>query len=142
MDHIRSELRLSERRVCRVPGQYRLTQRKPPSDHDDEERLTADIIELAWQHGRYGYQKIAALLRSTAAWAVNEKRGERIWRQEGLKVPQKQPKRGGAWPNDEPCIRLRAERRNRVWSYDFVEDRTHEESKYRMFNVVDEFTHE
>ena len=123
-------------------GQHRSTQRKRPRGHDDEERLTADIIELARQYGRYGYRKIAALLRSTAGWVVNDKRVERIWRQEGLKVPQKQPKRGRLWLNDGSCIRLRAERRNHVWSYDFVEDRTHEGRKYRMLNVVDEFTHE
>ena len=135
-------MKLSERRVCRVLGQHRSTQRKRPRGHDDEERLTADIVELARQYGRYGYRKIAALLRSTAGWVVNDKRVERIWRQEGLKVPQKQPKRGRLWLNDGSCIRLRAERRNHVWSYDFVEDRTHEGRKYRMLNVVDEFTHE
>ena len=133
---------MSERRVCRVLGQHRSTQRKRPRGHDDEERLTADIVELARQYGRYGYRKIAALLRSTAGWVVNDKRVERIWRQEGLKVPQKQPKRGRLWLNDGSCIRLRAERRNHVWSYDFVEDRTHEGRKYRMLNIVDEFTHE
>lgn len=123
-------------------GQHRSTQRKRPRGQEDEERLTADIIELARQYGRYGYRKIAALLRSTAGWVVNDKRVERIWRQEGLKVPQKQPKRGRLWLNDGSCIRLRAERRNHVWSYDFVEDRTHEGRKYRMLNVVDEFAHE
>ncbi len=104
--------------------------------------MTADIIELARQYGRYGYRKIAALLRSTAGWVVNDKRVERIWRREGLKVPAKQPKRGRLWLNDGSCIRLRAERPNHVWSYDFVEDRTHEGRKYRMLNIVDEFTHE
>ena len=133
---------MSERRVCLVLGQHRSTQRKRPRGHDDEERLTADIVELARQYGRYGYRKIAALLRSTAGWVVNDKRVERIWRQEGLRVPQKQPKRGRLWLNDGSCIRLRAERRNHVWSYDFVEDRTHEGRKYRMLNIVDEFTHE
>ena len=65
-----------------------------------------------------------------------------MWRREGLKVPQKQPKRGRLWLNDGSCIRLRAERRNHVWAYDFVEDRTHDRRKYRMLNIVDEFTHE
>ena len=104
--------------------------------------MTADIVELARQYGRYGYRKIAALLRSTAGWVVNDKRVERIWRREGLKVPAKQPKRGRLWLNDGSCIRLRAERANHVWSYDFVEDRTHDGRKYRMLNIVDEFTHE
>jgi len=133
---------VSERRVCRVLGQHRSTQRRTPSGRDDEERLTAYIVELARQYGRYGYRKIAELLRSTAGWVVNDKRVERIWRREGLKVPAKQPKRGRLWLNDGSCIRLRAERPNHVWSYDFVEDRTHEGRKYRMLNIVDEFTHE
>ena len=133
---------MSERRVCRVLGQHRSTQRRTPSGRDDEERLTADIVELARQYGRYGYRKIAELLRSTAGWVVNDKRVERIWRREGLKVPAKQPKRGRLWLNDGSCIRLRAERPNHVWSYDFVEERTHEGRKYRMLNIVDEFTHE
>ncbi len=123
-------------------GQHRSTQRRTPAGRNDEERLTADIVELAREYGRYGYRKIAELLRSTAGWVVNDKRVERIWRREGLKVPKKQPKRGRLWLNDGSCIRLRAERPNHVWSYDFVEDRTHEGRKYRMLNIVEEFTHE
>lgn len=123
-------------------GQHRSTQRRTPTGRDDEERLIADIVELTRKYGRYGYRKIAELLRSTAGWVVNDKRVERIWRREGLKVPKKQPKRGRLWLNDGSCIRLRAERPNHVWSYDFVEDRTHEGRKYRMLNIVDEFTHE
>ena len=79
--------------------------------------------------------------RSTAGWIVNDKRVERIWRREGLKVPAKQSKQGRIWFADGSCIRLRAERPNHVWSYDFVEDRTHEGRKYRMLNLIDEFTH-
>ena len=133
---------MSERRVCRVLGQHRSTQRRIPTGREDEERLTADIVELARQYGRYGYRKIAELLRTTAGWIVNDKRVERIWRREGLKVPAKQPNRGRLWLNDGSCVRLPAERRNHVWSYDFVEDRTHDGRKYRMLNIVDEFTHE
>jgi transposase InsO family protein len=132
---------VSERRVCSVLGQHRSTHRKRPRGRDDEERLTADIIELARQYGRYGYRKIAELLRR-AGWVVNDKRVERIWRREGLKVPEKQPKRRRLWLADGSCIRLRAEHPNHVWSYDFVEDRTHDGRKYRMLNVVDEFSHE
>jgi putative transposase len=125
-----------------VLGQHRSTQRRVPTGPDDEERLTADIVELARRHGRLGYRKIAEMLRSTAGWIVNDKRVERIWRREGLKVPAKQSKQGRIWLADGSCIRLRAERPNHVWSYDFVEDRTHDGRKYRMLNVVDEFTHE
>jgi len=134
-------LNVSERRACTALGQHRSTQRKAPQGPEDEERLTADIIELARQYGRYGYRKIAALLRQ-AGWIVNDKRVERIWKREGLKVPPKQPKKGRLWLNDGSCVRLRAERPNHVWSYDFVEDRTHEGRKYRTLNMVDEFTHE
>ena len=134
-------LSISERRACAALGQHRSTQRKTPQGRDDEERLTADIIELARQYGRYGYRKIAALLRN-AGWVVNDKRVERIWRREGLKVPKKQPKRGRLWLTDGSCVRLRPEHRNHVWSYDFVEDRTHNGRKFRMLNVIDEFTRE
>ena len=134
-------LGVSERRACAALGQHRSTQRKMPQGRDDEERLTADIVELARQYGRYGYRKIAALLRY-AGWLVNDKRVERIWRREGLKVPKKQPKRGRLWLGDGSCVRLRPEHRNHVWSYDFVEDRTHDGRKFRMLNVLDEFTHE
>jgi putative transposase len=141
VDHVRAELGLSERRVCRVLGQHRSTQRKIPTTPDDEAALTADIIALALQYGRYGYRRITALLRD-AGWRVNKKRVERIWRQEGLKVPQKQPKKSRLWLNDGSCIRLRPEYPNHVWSYDFVEDRTHDGRKFRMLNVIDEFTRE
>jgi putative transposase len=134
-------MHVSERRACAALGQHRSTQRKVPRGREDEERLTADTIALARQYGRYGYRKIAGLLEQ-AGWLVNDKRVERIWRREGLKVPHKQPKRGRLWLSDGSCIRLRPEHRNHVWSYDFVEDRTHDGRKYRMLNVIDEFTHE
>ena len=101
------------------------TQRKVPRGREDAERLTADVIELARQYGRYGYRKIAALLRD-AGWLVSDTRVERVWQREGLKVPQKQPKRGRLWLTNGSCIRLRPEHSNHVWSYDFVEDRTHD----------------
>ena len=97
---------VSERRACRALGQHRSTQRKAPRGRDDEGALTADLIALAERYGRYGYRKISALLK-VAGWFVNDKRVERIWRREGLKVPAKQPKRGRIWDNDGSCIRLR-----------------------------------
>ena len=134
-------LNVSERRACQALGQHRSTQRKTPRGREDEEALTADLIELARTYGRYGYRKITALLRD-AGWLVNDKRVERIWRREGLKVPPKQPKRGRLWLSDSSCIRLRPQYPNHVWSYDFVEDRTHKGRKFRMLNVIDESTHE
>ena len=141
IEHVRQKLQVSERLACRVLGQHRSTQRKAPHGRADEEALTADIIALASQYGRYGYRRITALLRN-AGWAVNVKRVERIWRREGLKVPQKQPKKARLWLNDGSCIRLRPERLNHVWSYDFVEARTHDGRKFRMLNLIDEFTRE
>ncbi len=99
-----AKLGVPERRACRVLGQHRSTQRKPPTTPDDEAGLTADIIALARQYGRYGYRRITALLRG-AGWVVNVKRVERIWRQEGLKVPPKQPKRSRLWLSDGSCGR-------------------------------------
>jgi len=136
-----SKLGVSERLACRVLGQHRSTQRKVPQGRADEAALTADIIELATRYGRYGYRRITALLHA-AGWAVNTKRVERIWRREGLKVPAKQPKKGRLWLNDGSCIRLRPEHPNHVWSYDFVEDRTHNGRRFRMLNVIDEYTRE
>ena len=132
---------VSERFACKVLGQHRSTQRKTPKGRADEEALTADIIRLASRYGRYGYRRITAMLRSEG-WTVNAKRVERIWRREGLKVPQKQPKRGRLWLNDGSCVRLRPEHPNHVWSYDFVEGRTHNGRKFRMLNIIDEFTRE
>lgn len=108
---------------------------------EDEAALTAAMIALAVQYGRYGYRRITALLRRDG-WTVNVKRVERIWRREGLKVPARQPKRARLWLNDGSCLRLRPERPDHVWSYDFVEHRTYNGRKYRMLNVIDEFTRE
>jgi len=103
--------------------------------------LTVVIIQLASQFGRYGYRRITALLRR-AGWNVNHKRVERIWRREGLRVPQKQPKRGRLWLNDGSCIRLRPQYPNHVWAYDFVMDRTHDGRAFRMLTIIDEYTRE
>ncbi|MFD1767656.1 IS3 family transposase [Sphingorhabdus buctiana] len=141
IDHIRDMMPVSERRVCRVLGQHRSTQRKTPRGADDEATLTEDIIALARQYGRYGYRRVTALLRD-AGWHVNRKRVERIWRREGLKVPKKQPKRGRLWLNDGSCLRLRPEYPGHVWSYDFVEGRTHDGRKFRILSIIDEASRE
>jgi transposase InsO family protein len=106
-----------------------------------EDRLVADMIELARQYGRYGYRRIAALLRQ-AGWQVNDKRVERLWKREGLKVPAKHPKKARLWFNDASCVRLRPEYPNHVWSYDFVHDRTHDGRVFRALNLIDEHTRE
>ncbi len=108
---------------------------------DDEEFIKNRIITLAKKYGRYGYRRITALLKNEGIM-VNHKRVERIWRQEGLKIPGKQPKRGRLWLNDGSCIRLRPEYRNQVWTYDFVLDRTNDGRKIRMLTIIDEYTRE
>lgn len=132
---------ISERRACKVIGQNRSTQRYDKRTSKSEEVLTKRIIELASNYGRYGYRRITALLRREG-WGVNHKRVQRIWRAEGLKVPQKQPKRSRLWLNDGSCIRHRPMFKNHVWSYDFVHHRTHDGRVYRMLNIMDEFTRE
>jgi transposase InsO family protein len=138
---VRKELAVSQNRACRVLGQARSTQRYRPKMRGDEERLTRRIVELAGEYGRYGYRRITAMLQADG-WVVNHKRVERIWRQEGLKVPSKQPKRARLWLNDGSCVRLRPEHPDHVWAYDFVHARTHEGRAVRMLTVVDEFTRE
>ena len=77
------------------------------------------MVGLAGEYGRYGYRRITAMLRQRG-WRVNHKRVERLWRIEGLKVPQKQPQRRRLWLNDGSCVRRRPQHNNHVWSYDFV----------------------
>jgi len=103
--------------------------------------LRTAIIVYAKLYGRYGYRRIEILLRNDG-WNVNHKRIERIWIQEGLKVPQKQRKRKRLWFNDASSIRLRPLYKNHVWSYDFVSDRTSEGRPLRFLNILDEYSRE
>ena len=123
-------------------GQARATQRLSPVVCGEESRLVADITTLASKYGRYGYRRITALLNNEKGWQVNHKRVERIWRREGLKVPQKQPKRGRLWLNDGSCLRLRPEHKDHVWSYDFVTDRTSDGRAFKILTILDEYTRE
>ena len=132
---------VSDRRICRVLCQPRTTQQYVPSPRSDEEVLRSEITRLACQYGRYGYRRITALLHREG-WRVNHKRVERIWRGEGLKVPQKQPRRRRLWLNDGSCIRLRPEHRDHVWSYDFVVQRTSDGRPIRFLNIIDEYSRE
>ena len=141
MEHAREKHELSERHACRLVNQWRGTQRYLPIQRVDEDALTRAIITLASEYGRYGYRRITALLR-TAGWQVGKDRVQRIWRREGLKVPQKQRPRRRLWLNDGSCIRLRPERANHVWSYDFVSAMTHDGRMIRMLTMNDEYTRE
>ncbi|MEE2896833.1 MAG: IS3 family transposase [Gemmatimonadota bacterium] len=139
--HVGQRFGASERRACRVLGEPRTTQRRVKKVRPDETALRTDVVRLASRFGRYGYRQITNLLR-IEGWRVNHKRVERIWRQEGLKVPRRQPKRGRLWLNDGSCIRLRPRHRNHVWSYDFVSTRTHDGRALKLLTVLDEYTRE
>jgi transposase InsO family protein len=136
-----NKLAVSERRACRVLGLARSTQRYSLRFSAEEERLVVRIIELATKYGRYGYRRILAFLVQEG-WRLNHKRLERIWRKEGLKVPQKQPKRKRLWLNDGSCLRLRPERKDHVWSYDLMSEQTHDGRAFRILNILDEYTRE
>jgi putative transposase len=141
VERARQQYGLTERHACRLLEQWRGTQRYEPMQRNDEDALTRNIIELASKYGRYGYRRITVLLRS-AGWRVGKDRVQCIWRREGLKVPAKQRPRGRLWLEDGSCVRLRPERANHVWSYDFVSALTHEGRMLRILTLIDEYTRE
>lgn len=110
----------------------------------DEDEVRRRVIDAVCNYGRVGYRMVTHMLRNDPMdpIKINHKRVERIWREEGLKLPKKQTKRARLWLNDGSCVRLRAERRNHVWSYDFASDRTMDGRQIRFLNIIDEYTHE
>ena len=134
---------MSQRRACRAIGQPRSSQRYRAQQRNGEGVLCAAMRELALRHPRYGYRRVAALL-AQQGWRVNRKRVHRLWRREGLKVPQKQHKRRRLLDgsSDKAAHRRRAERPNQVWSFDFCHDRTADGRGLKIFSVIDEFTRE
>lgn len=127
---------VSQRRACRALGQLRTTQRYRKIPDPLKEKLKDRVVELATQYGRYGYKTITGLL-NMEGWDVGKDRVYTIWREEGLKVPQKQPKRARLWLADGSCIRMRPLHPNHVWSYDFVSDRTRDGRPFRILNIID-----
>lgn len=136
---VMKELKVSERRACKTIGQIRSTQRYEPLPNPAQEKLEARVIALASEYGRYGYRQITDLL-NLEGFEVGKDRVFSIWQREGLKVPQRQPKKSRLWLNDGSTIRLRPEYRNHVWSYDFVSDQTHDGRKFKILNILDEYT--
>ena len=132
---------VSERRACWGLSVPRSTQRYKRKVPDDEPRLVAEVTRLAMDYGRYGYRRVIELLKWDG-WRVNHKRVERIWREQGLKVPKRQPKRRRLWLNDGSCIRLRPGRKDHVWSYDFVHGRTSDGRALRFLVIIDEYSRE
>lgn len=134
-------VKVSERRACTALGWARSSHRYVRRTSEDEPRLVKRMIALARVHPRYGYLRITALLRAEG-WRVNRKRVQRLWRREGLKVPRKQRKRRRLGCSANGALRRRAEYRNHVWSYDFIEDQTADGRKVKILPIVDEFTRE
>lgn len=141
VEHLQQHAEVSQRRACQTVAQPRATQRyragKPAADRSLVQRLR----ELARRHPRYGYRRITALLRAEGR-RINRKRVQRLWRQEGLKVPMKQGKRRRLGQTPNGIQHRRAERPNQVWSYDFVWDQTADGRPLKWLPVVDEYTRE
>jgi putative transposase len=132
---------ISERRACRAIGQSISTQRYEVRKLPGEDKITGRIISLVAQYGRYGTPRITAMLKREG-FMVNHKRVERIWRQQGLKVAKRQKKRRRLWLKDGSCVRLRPQHKDHVWSYDILEDKTYNGRKFRILNIIDEYSRE
>ncbi len=141
VQHVQRELPVSQRRACKTLQQPRATQRYRPKRPERDRPLVKRMLELVRRHPRYGYRRIAALLRQEG-WNVNRKRVYRLWRQEGLKVPHKQHKRRRLGTSANGIVRRRAEHPDHVWCYDFVKDQTADGRPLKFLAVEDEFTRE
>ena len=138
---LRDRLGVSERWACKVVGQHRSTQRREPVRADDDAALRAELRKFSVERPRWGYRRAHHRLRELG-WEVNRKRVQRIWREEGLRVPQRKRKRRRLGESTVPAERLRAERPNQVWAFDFQFDQTADGRALKLLNVVDEFTRE
>lgn len=132
---------LSQRRVCKALGVARSLVRCQSRLPAKDAALVARMHELAKGHRRYGYRRVAALLRAEG-WRVNDKRVRRLWRREGLKIPRRGKKKRRLGHSGNGCVRRRAVRRNEVWSYDFLFDQTADGRTLKILPIVGEFTRE
>ncbi len=139
MDGTREKYGLSERHACRIVGQHWGTHRYVPTVLADEDELIRAVIALASEYRRYGYRRGTALLQADS-WPVGKDRVQRIRRREGLKVPQKHRPRSRLWLNVESKVRLRPLHRNHVWSFDFVQARTHDGRSLRVLTLIDKYS--
>jgi putative transposase len=139
--HVQTQLHQPERRVCRVLGQARSTQRYKPVEREDEQRIVRRLHELARQHPRRGYRLMCGMLR-LEGFRVNFKRVHRLWRCEGFKVPQKQHKRRRLGHSENGILRRRADRKDHVWCLDFIHDTDERNRPIKWLSVVDEYTRE
>lgn len=141
VDYVVETFQTTERRACRALNVNRTAYRYEPVILPDEDEVRTEIIDFACNYGRYGYRTVTDLMRNNGR-QINHKRVERIWREEGLKVPKKQTKKSRLWLGDGSCVRLRPTHRNHVWSYDFMEDKTMDGRKIRFLNIIDECSRE
>ena len=138
---LQAEFSVSERRACRVIDQPRTSQRYQAKPRDDERALVKRMLELVLQRPRFGYRRIASLLRKEF-WHASATRIYWLWRREGLKVPQKKRKRRRLGKSENSCHRRRAEHKDHVWCWDFVFDHTTSGSTLKWLSIVDEYTRE
>ena len=138
---LQARLELSERRACRVTGQHRSTQRRLPARGRGDDAPRTELHAFSRGHPRWGYRRAWATLREEG-WTVNRKRVQRLWREEGLRVPAKRRKRQRLGHSAVPAARLWAERPNHVWALDFQFDQTADGRVLKLLNIVDEHTRE
>jgi putative transposase len=138
---LRDRLGVSERWACRVAGQHRSTQRHELVRAEDDTALRAELRQFSVDRPRWGYRRAHHHLREQG-WAVNRKRVQRLWREEGLRVPVRRRKRRRLGDSTVPAERLRSERPNHVWAFDFQFDQTADGRVLKLLNIVDEFTRE
>jgi putative transposase len=134
-------LSLSERRACAITGQHRSTQRREPVEALDDAALRARLREISRERPRWGYRRAHARL-AEEGWSLNRKRTQRLWRQEGLRVPVRRRKRQRLGESTVPAKRLTAQRPDHVWALDFQFDQTADGRVLKLLHVVDEFTRE
>ena len=132
-------LGVSERWACRVTGQHRSTQRREATPAADDEALRGELRAFSARRPRWGYRQAHTHLLDQG-WQINRKRVQRLWREEGLRVPQRARKRRRLGTSTAPETRLRAQRPNHVWAFDFQFDQTADGHVLKLLNVVDEFT--
>ena len=138
---LQDRLGLSERRACRYVGQHRSTQRHVAPVAVDEQALRAELRRISRRRPRWGYRRAHQLLLDEG-WQLNRKRTQRLWREEGLRVPQRRRKRQRLGTSTVPAERLRAEAPDHVWALDFQFDQTADGRIVKLLHVVDEFTRE
>jgi len=137
--HLVVERSYSERSACQLVGISRSSARYHPKERPAEAAFRRRVRKLANRHPGYGYRRIIAVLRREGS-QVNHKRVQRIWKAEGLQLPRRKPRKRRYGPKGE--VIHKAQYRNHVWSYDFLEDRTQNGRRLRILAVIDEFTRE